>query len=145
MNNFGKNLFSLRGINKLNAVDLGQKTGIPKATIDYYELDEGEQILEHLITLADFFGVSIDDLVRGDCTEVPTVEKPKKSKWQINSRGDAIKLSDAFRFYATIYPATKDVKNWVVFASYPGDDVPVEYFETEEEAKEYILELVNSR
>ena len=62
-------------------------------------------------------------------------------KWLINSRGDAVKLSDSFRLFATKYE-TENHPKWTVFASTLGDDFPVEYFETKDEANAYIRELV---
>ena len=146
MNNFSNNLYALRLRENLLPVDLEQKTGIPKKTIDYYELDVDKLILDHLITLADFFGVSIDDLVRGDCSEV---QPKKKSKWLINSLGDAVKLSDVYGLYKTKNPIysteTEDFseEEWQVFASCYGERIFIESFETKDEANAYIRELVN--
>ena len=81
MNNFSKNFSKLRRMKNLNKRELAQKTGISEMSINYYEHGERTPTLENLIKFADFFGVLVDDLVRGDFDDVQPVEKPlKKAK-----------------------------------------------------------------
>lgn len=63
---FGNNLKRLRGINKMTRQAFADAMNLPVTTVAGYEIGGREAKYKTLIKLADFFGVSIDDLIRGD-------------------------------------------------------------------------------
>lgn len=66
MNQFAKNLKYLRQKNRYKQRELSQKIGLNRSIICAYELGRAEPKLDSLIIIADFFRVSIDELLRND-------------------------------------------------------------------------------
>ncbi|MCL2556400.1 MAG: helix-turn-helix domain-containing protein [Firmicutes bacterium] len=60
---FGKILRELRQEKDLSQVQLAKITGIGKSTISDWELSRKEPTASSLIKLADFFNISIDELL----------------------------------------------------------------------------------
>lgn len=60
---FKDNLISLRKINSLSQEQLAEKLGISRQTISKYETGESVPDIEKCKVIADYFGVSLDDLV----------------------------------------------------------------------------------
>lgn len=67
----GKNIENLRKSFNLSRPELGNRMGISDKTIWSWEADRTEPSIEHLIKLADIFGVTIDELACSDII-VPT-------------------------------------------------------------------------
>ena len=63
MPNFSERLIQLKTERKLLQKDIAKDTGIALRTYQYYECGEREPTLSTLITLADYFNVSLDYLV----------------------------------------------------------------------------------
>lgn len=61
-----KNLIYLRKKNKLSQKDLADAMGLPRTTLGDYERGKTEPNLNMLIQLAEYFDVTIDDLIRSD-------------------------------------------------------------------------------
>lgn len=61
-----KNLIYLRKKNKLSQKDLADAMGLPRTTLGDYERGKTEPNLNMLIQLAEYFDVSVDDLIRSD-------------------------------------------------------------------------------
>ena len=65
------NLKKLRTDKKLTQIALQMKTGIEQALLSKYESGVRIPTTENLIILADFYNVSIDDILgRTDCPEI---------------------------------------------------------------------------
>ena len=64
---FGRNLMALRKKKGLTRRELAKVLGINEVTLKSYEVLEREPRFELLIRFADFFGVTVDDLVRDKC------------------------------------------------------------------------------
>ena len=60
----GKNLMALRKSRNMTRRELAEKIGITEGALKSYELDGREPRLEVLIKVADFFGTSVDNLIR---------------------------------------------------------------------------------
>lgn len=67
---FGKNLRFLRKSKLLTQVQLDDALGLGKNITTNYELDRNNPTLETLVKIADYFGVTIDALLRIDMSEV---------------------------------------------------------------------------
>lgn len=63
---FGSNLRYLRETRGKSQLEMGDFIGVSKQTISVYEKGEVEPPLSKLISMADYFGVSVDDLLRKD-------------------------------------------------------------------------------
>ena len=66
---FKDNLISLRKINNLSQEQLAEKLGISRQTISKYETGESVPDIEKCKVIADYFGVSLDDLVNYSAEE----------------------------------------------------------------------------
>lgn len=62
----GDNLKILLKINKLSQLQLSEKTGISKTAINGYVKGNRNITLDRLVLLADFFDISIDELLNRD-------------------------------------------------------------------------------
>lgn len=62
---FAKKLVELRENRSLTQLKLSRQTGINRASISHYEKGRREPDFETLDKLANFFGVSLDYLIRG--------------------------------------------------------------------------------
>ena len=60
---FCDNLISLRKINNLSQEQLAEKLNISRQTLSKYETGESIPDIEKCKAIADFFNVSLDDLV----------------------------------------------------------------------------------
>ena len=60
---FSQNLRLLRETEKLKQSELAQKLGVTQRKVSYWETGKIEPNLEDLCKIADFFIVSIDDLI----------------------------------------------------------------------------------
>ena len=79
---FCDNLISLRKINNLSQEQLAEKLNISRQTLSKYETGESIPDIEKCKAIADFFDVSLDDLVNysKDDSENLGLEVPPKGK-----------------------------------------------------------------
>lgn len=63
MNVFGERLKELRRENGIGQVELAKKINVSKGIISFWENGLREPTMSNLISLADFFGVTLDYLV----------------------------------------------------------------------------------
>ena len=63
---FKDNLISLRKMNSLSQEELAEKIGVSRQTLSKYETGESVPDIEKSKALADVFGVSLDELIKGD-------------------------------------------------------------------------------
>jgi transcriptional regulator with XRE-family HTH domain len=61
---FGDNLKRLRKARGLTQLQLSEAAGVKRQSIANYESSRNYPSLDNLITIADFFGVSIEEIVR---------------------------------------------------------------------------------
>ena len=75
---FGKRLASLRENKKLTQIELAEKTSISRSRLSLYETDKREPDIDTIRLLADFFGVSTDDLLGRPANTIPVSGKGRK-------------------------------------------------------------------
>lgn len=63
-NHFSENLKYFRSEEKISQSDLAKETGINQKTIGAYEEGRANPKPDALITLADYFGIRVDELIR---------------------------------------------------------------------------------
>ena len=74
---FKDNLISLRKMNHLSQEELAEKLGISRQTLSKYETGESIPDIEKCKVIADYFEVSIDDLVNYSEKETGLLVPPK--------------------------------------------------------------------
>ena len=67
MLNYGESLKYHREANNLSQTALSKATGIPQTTISAYENGTNIPSIVNCILLADFYGITLDELVGRDC------------------------------------------------------------------------------
>ena len=65
---YGKAIKSIRLANGLSQSQLAKETGIPQNTISWIESDKGIANIFQIVKLADYYGISIDELIGRDFT-----------------------------------------------------------------------------
>ena len=63
---YGNALKSWRELNKLSQSELSEKTGISQANISRWEDNKRTPSIENCVQLADFYGISVDELIGRD-------------------------------------------------------------------------------
>lgn len=63
---FGSNLIALRESRNVTRKELAEQLGIPYTTLRNYENDKREPGHQFLVSVADLFGISVDELVGRD-------------------------------------------------------------------------------
>ncbi len=64
--NYGNQLKYWREQNKLSQTDLAKKTGLTQANISRWEDNKRTPSIENCVTLADFYKITLDDLIGRD-------------------------------------------------------------------------------
>lgn len=59
----GSEIKNIRTAHGLTQKELSDATGIPQNTISWIERDKGFPNIQHCILLADYYGISLDELV----------------------------------------------------------------------------------
>ena len=78
----GKNLRYLRLKNHLTQDGLANLLKVKRATIGNYETETREIPISKLMVIADFFGITLDQLVKQDLSEVEHGNRSKDVKYQ---------------------------------------------------------------
>lgn len=83
---FAENLYYLRKKNRITQEELADSLEVSRQSVSKWETGEAYPETEKLIALCDKFGVSLDDLLRGDLTSPSDVEKEAESgvEWHIS-------------------------------------------------------------
>ena len=66
---YGKELREIRKSYNLTQNQVSKATGIPQNTISWIELDKGIPNLQQCVLLADFYGISLDELIGREIKE----------------------------------------------------------------------------
>ena len=74
---FGSELQKLRKRNGLSQEELGEKLGVSRQTISKWENDTAYPDMLNLITISEFFGVRIDDMIAGKKEEPEITDEPE--------------------------------------------------------------------
>ena len=62
----GESIKRLRMKNGIKKCELADKIGVAPNTIHYWELGRNDPTIFNCIAIADYFGVTLDELCRGD-------------------------------------------------------------------------------
>lgn len=65
---YGKAIKGMRITNGLSQSQLAKETGIPQNTISWIESDKGIANIFQIVKLADYYGISVDELIGRDFT-----------------------------------------------------------------------------
>ncbi|MBQ9276074.1 MAG: helix-turn-helix transcriptional regulator [Clostridia bacterium] len=60
---FGKEIRNARIAAGVTQTEVAKATGIPQNTISWIELDKGIPNIQQCVLLADYFGISVDELI----------------------------------------------------------------------------------
>lgn len=66
---YGKEIREIRKSYNLTQNEVSKATGIPQNTISWIELDKGIPNLQQCVLLADFYGISLDELIGREIKE----------------------------------------------------------------------------
>lgn len=81
--NFNEKLIELRKSKGLSQDELGQRLGVSRQTISKWELAQSYPDFQRLVLLSDYFGLSLDALVKD--IDVQDVRQKNQSEQQIGS------------------------------------------------------------
>ena len=65
---YGKAIKAMRLTNGLSQSQLAKETGIPQNTISWIESDKGIANIFQIVKIADYYGISVDELIGRDST-----------------------------------------------------------------------------
>ena len=111
---FRENLIILRKLHNMSQEQLAEKIGISRQTLSKYETGESVPDIDKSKIIADFFGVSLDDLANYDPTENKGMKIPPRGKHMFGS----VKVGDKGQI---VIPA----RARKVFDIQPGDNLIV--------------------
>ena len=60
---FGKEIRQIRLERGITQSQLAKETGLPQNTLSWIESDKGVANIQQCVTLADYYGISLDELV----------------------------------------------------------------------------------
>lgn len=100
--NFNERLIELRKSKCLSQEELGHELGVSRQTISKWESAQSYPDFQRLVLLSDYYGLSLDELVRG--LDVQDVREKNASAEQLNS------------IYNDVGLAKKFIKWWIIIA-----------------------------
>ena len=60
---YGKQIRNIRKARGITQTQVAKFTGLPQNTISWIELDKGIPSIQQCVILADFYGISVDELI----------------------------------------------------------------------------------
>lgn len=66
---YGKEIKNVRKASGFSQVEIAKFTGISQSTLSWIESDEGVPNIQQCVKLADFYGISIDELIGREYTK----------------------------------------------------------------------------
>ena len=67
---FGKEMKSIRIAQGYTQTEVSKATGLPQPTISWIEKDDGIANIYHCVQRADFYGISLDELIGRDLEKI---------------------------------------------------------------------------
>lgn len=86
--NFNEKLIELRKSQGLSQDELGERLGVSRQTVSKWELAQSYPDFQRLVSISDYFGLSLDELVRD--VEVQDVREHSLSDMRISSIYDDV-------------------------------------------------------
>lgn len=101
----GERIYTLRTAKNLSQGDLAEQVDVSRQSVSKWETDTSVPDLDKLVKLCDLFGVSMDELVRGEVPQMaePAENKSKPQQWLENKRVIAALILLALSFVARIF------------------------------------------
>jgi transcriptional regulator with XRE-family HTH domain len=91
MNQFAQNLKALREESLLKQTEIAEKLGITASTLSNYEVGKSQPNIETLVKIANYYGVSVDGLVKRDVSLI--AKNLNRVKRQNESPNESLKES----------------------------------------------------
>lgn len=104
--NFNNNLIALRKINDISQVDFAKKIKVSRQTVSKWENGESYPELDKLVSIAELFNVSLDDLVDTKIKNKKDYQESKISKNEYNKRYHNLALFTALGLSLIIFGAS---------------------------------------
>lgn len=92
--NFGKNLKFLRKTSGCNQTNLGNKLGLERTSVSNYENDISEPPLQVVVRIANYFGVSLDELLINDLSQEKTQQLRNRRNQTLYEEPEHYKILD---------------------------------------------------
>ena len=101
----GKRIYDLRTAKNLSQGDLAEALDVSRQSVSKWETDTSVPDLDKLVKLCDLFGVSMDELVRGERPEAAqsVEQKTKLKQWLENKRVIAALILLALSFVVRLF------------------------------------------
>lgn len=101
----GENIYRLRTERRMSQGDLADALEVSRQSISKWETDGSVPELDKLIKLAELFGVSLDELVTGEASEVPGNLTPKAAAYQVAAerQGMPVRTAVAIAFFCLAF------------------------------------------
>lgn len=97
---YGKEIKNARIIFGASQPEVSEGTGIPQSTVSWIELNKGIPNIQQCIALADFYGISLDELVGRDVTSSSTLTKKEIAAGARNTKTEHITPIEDDMLYA---------------------------------------------
>ena len=101
-----KNITELRLLNNMTQLDLAEKLNYSDKTISKWERAESSPDISVLVEIADLFGITLDELVRGEITESNTPSEnaaPKKKNPATYNRRAISYIAESTVWFVAIF------------------------------------------
>ena len=105
--NFSERLFQLRTERNLKQQDIVQKVGIALRSYQYYEHGEREPPLSVLIALADFYEITLDELVGRNLEQTSVADS--ETKQILEEMRDMEEHPEKYKSYRSFREGLNDV------------------------------------
>lgn len=83
---FGKEIKEIRIANNFTQVEVSKGTGLPQNTISWIESDKGIPNIQQCILLADFYGITLDELTGRELLRTAINVDQRHNKGTINNK-----------------------------------------------------------
>ncbi len=97
----GQRIANLRGKEALSQGDLADRLGVSRQSVSKWETDASVPELDKVMKLSEVFGVTLDELVKGEVPQRPSADRPivciqEKQGWEGRKIAGTILLAMAF-------------------------------------------------
>ncbi len=80
----GQNIYNLRKKNNLSQGDLAERLDVSRQSVSKWETDASVPDLDKLVGMSEVFGITLDDLIKGDAVASEEGAKSQPTTWSMN-------------------------------------------------------------
>ena len=80
----GQNIYNLRKKNNLSQGDLAERLDVSRQSVSKWETDASVPDLDKLVGMSEVFGVTLDELIKGDAEASEESAKSQPTAWSMN-------------------------------------------------------------